>query len=287
MHWPPITRARWRADCTVFERRLYMKLSVITAVALLAAGPVAGTAFAGQATSATQAKPTDQELSSLIATKIANDKTLSTDAVKVTVEDGVVTLTGMVGKDADKARAEKLAHVPGVVRVENNLASREKATDKVKGTAGTVASGTKKGAEKTKDALSKTGENITDGWITSRIKAKFMANEATRASSINVDGGRAVDRDRDHRGAGFEREPADPRFRLAELARARAAALGVDEQHLPLVEEREGGLERLLVVVAAADREDAAVLVDVGEDGRAEDLRFGHEADLAAQVERR
>ena len=164
-----------------------MKLSVITAVALLAAGPVAGTAFAGQATSATQAKPTDQQLSSLIATKIANDKTLSTDAVKVTVEDGVVTLTGMVGKDADKARAEKLAHVPGVVRVENNLASREKATDKVKGTADTVASGTKKGAEKTKDALSKTGENITDGWITSRIKAKFMANEATRASSINVD----------------------------------------------------------------------------------------------------
>ena len=164
-----------------------MKLSVITAVALLAAGPVAGTAFAGQTSSATQAKPTDQELSSLIATKIANDKTLSTDAVKVTVEDGVVTLTGMVGKDADKARAEKLAHVPGVVRVENNLASREKATDKVKGTAGTVASGTKKGAEKTKDALSKTGENITDGWITSRIKAKFMANEATRASSINVD----------------------------------------------------------------------------------------------------
>ena len=50
-----------------------------------------------------------------------------------------------------------------------------------------MASGTKKGAEKTKDALSKTGENITDGWITSRIKAKFMANEATRASSINVD----------------------------------------------------------------------------------------------------
>jgi osmotically-inducible protein OsmY len=164
-----------------------MKLSVITAVALLAAGPVAGTAFAAQATSATQAKPTDQQLSSLIATKIANDKSLSTDAVKVTVEGGVVTLTGMVGKDADKARAEKLAHVPGVVRVENNLASREKATDKVKGTADTVASGTKKGAEKTKDVLSKTGENITDGWITSRIKAKFMADEVMRASSINVD----------------------------------------------------------------------------------------------------
>ena len=163
-----------------------MKLSVITAVALLSAGPVAGPAFA-QATSATQAKPTDQELDSLIATKIANDKTLTTDAIKVTVENGVVTLTGMVGKDADKGRAEKLAHVPGVVRVVNHLTSREKATDTVKGTAGTVASETKKGAEKTKDAVSKTGEVITDGWITSRIKSKFMADEVMRASSIDVD----------------------------------------------------------------------------------------------------
>jgi hyperosmotically inducible protein len=77
--------------------------------------------------------------------------------------------------------------VPGVVRVENNLASREKATDKAKGTAGTVADATKKGAAKTKDALSKTGENITDGWITSRIKTKFMADEVMRASAINVD----------------------------------------------------------------------------------------------------
>jgi hyperosmotically inducible protein len=32
-----------------------------------------------------------------------------------------------------------------------------------------------------------TGETITDGWITSRIKTKFMADEAMRASSINVD----------------------------------------------------------------------------------------------------
>jgi hyperosmotically inducible protein len=163
-----------------------MKLSVITAVAMLATGPMTSAAFA-QATSATQPRPTDQELSSLIATKIANDKSLSPDAIKVKVEDGVVTLTGMVAKDADKARAEAAARVPGVVRVENNLASREKATDKAKGTAGTVADATKKGAAKTKDALSKTGENITDGWITSRIKTKFMADEVMRASAINVD----------------------------------------------------------------------------------------------------
>jgi hyperosmotically inducible protein len=163
-----------------------MKLSVITAVAMLAAGPIAGTALARTASQAAT-KPTDQELSSLISTKIANDKSLSADAIKVNVEGGVVTLTGMVGKDADKARIEQMARVPGVVRVENKLASRQKATDKTKDAAGAVADGTKKAAGKTKRAISKSGEEITDGWISSRIKTDFMGEEALRASDIKVD----------------------------------------------------------------------------------------------------
>jgi hyperosmotically inducible protein len=152
-----------------------MKLSVITAVAMLAVGPLTGAAFA-QAGSATEAKQTDEQLASLITTKIANDKTLGADAVKVTVEGGVVTLSGMVAKDADKAKAASLARVPGVVRVDNKLSSREKATNKAK-----------QGAEKTKEAVSKTGEVITDGWISTRIKTKFMGDEALRASDIKVD----------------------------------------------------------------------------------------------------
>jgi osmotically-inducible protein OsmY len=163
-----------------------MKLSVITAVAMLAAVPAERGVFA-QAASATQARPSDQELSSVIATKIANDKSLSADAIKVTVEGGVVTLTGMVGTDAGKLKAEQLARVTGVERVDNKLVSRQKATDATKSAAGTVADTTKKGAQKTKEVLSKTGEVITDTWITSRVKAKFMGDEALRASAINVD----------------------------------------------------------------------------------------------------
>ena len=163
-----------------------MKLSVITITTILAAGLFSGRAVA-QSTSAAQAQPSDQDLSSLIATRIANDKSLSADAIKVKVEAGVVTLSGMVGKDADKASAEELARVPGVVRIDNKLTSREKATDKVKGTAETVADKSKKGAQKTKAAVSKTGEVITDGWISSRIKTKFMGEETLRASAIKVD----------------------------------------------------------------------------------------------------
>ena len=170
---------------------------------------VAGTTVTTQAAVQAQARPTDEQMTAEIATKIANHDTLKADAVKVTVKNGVVTLSGLVGKDADKATAERLARVDGVVRVENNLKSREKATNAVTGTAGTVADATKTGAEKTveatktaaektadatktaagktKDAVSKSGEKITDGWITSRIKTKFMADDTLQSSSINVD----------------------------------------------------------------------------------------------------
>jgi hyperosmotically inducible protein len=85
------------------------------------------------------------------------------------------------------SRVERLARVPGVSRVENKLTSREKATDKAKDSAGKVADKSKKGVDKAKQALSKTGEVITDAWIASRIKTKFMGDEALRASAISVD----------------------------------------------------------------------------------------------------
>jgi osmotically-inducible protein OsmY len=162
-----------------------MKLNVIFAVALLGVGPIS--AAATPASFATQAQPSDQDISNVIATKIASDKSLKPDAIKVTVEGGVVTLTGVVPKDADRGRVERLAQVAGVSRVDNKLTSREKATIKTKEAAGKVADASKKGVDKTKQALSKTGEVITDAWISSRIKTKFMTDEALRASAITVD----------------------------------------------------------------------------------------------------
>ena len=162
-----------------------MKLNAIFTVAVLAGGPISAALAA--APLAPQAQPSDQQISNVIATKIAGDKSLKPDAIKVTVEGGVVTLTGMVPKDADRGRVERLAHVAGVSRVDNKLTSREKATDKTKETADKVADASKKGVDKTKQALSKTGEVITDAWISSRIKTKFMGDEALRASAITVD----------------------------------------------------------------------------------------------------
>lgn len=161
-----------------------MKLSVILTVGMLVAVPVCGFA---QSAPTTQARPTDQELSNQIAKAIAKDPTLSADAIQVSVKAGVVTLNGMVGKDADRARAEQLARIPGVARVENNLTSREKPTAAAKGAASTIADASKKGAKATKDAISKTGEVITDEWIVTRIRTNVANDEALKGSDIKVE----------------------------------------------------------------------------------------------------
>src|SRR5205085_6459472 len=55
----------------------------------------------------------------------------------------------------------------------------EKAATKTKEVGG-------KAVDKTKEGLSKTGEVITDGWITTRVKSKFIDEDLLKGSDINV-----------------------------------------------------------------------------------------------------
>jgi osmotically-inducible protein OsmY len=169
-----------------------MKLSVFGLLAIVAAGPAAANTFAQTAATTTTAPSAhDKAISDRIAKRIAEEPGLKADAVKVKVENGVVTLSGMVANEADRARAERLAHVEGVTKVDNDLKTHDEAKSGVKGTAGTVADKTKEGAEKvgekTKEGLSKTGEVITDAWITGRISSKFVNEALLHDSHIDVD----------------------------------------------------------------------------------------------------
>lgn len=162
-----------------------MRMRVMIAVALLSGAPLANMALA-QVNPGSQGRPTDQQLSDTIAKSIANDPTLSADAIKVSVNGGVASLTGVVGKESDKAKAVELARITGIIRVENHLTSREKAGDKAKDAAGAVGDTSKKAARETKNAASKTGEAITDGWISTRIKGNFAGEQALKGSDIKV-----------------------------------------------------------------------------------------------------
>ena len=187
---------------------------VVAAAALFAAGQVPMHAATPQAPSATTRLP-DSTLGPRIEKRI-NDSSLKKYNIKVSVNDGVVTLTGTVPTEADRRKAADLAAITGVSRVDNQLIVDLNAT----GTAGKVEGKVDKGAEKTKSGvdkaidksadgistatqktkegagtaadktaqgLSKAGEAITDVWIKARVKSKFVDEDLLKGSDLTVD----------------------------------------------------------------------------------------------------
>ena len=183
-----------------------MKVAIgsLFVVAALVAVPVSTYAASAQTPAVT-----DKTIDDRVEARINADASLKKHSIVVTVDEGVVTLTGIVSTTAESDKAARLANVTGVTRVNNNLV----VTKEVKGTAGRAAEKTKdgveKGAEKTKDGLEKageatkdgaekvydkskevlsaTGEVITDSWITSRVHSKFVGEDLLKDSHINVD----------------------------------------------------------------------------------------------------
>jgi hyperosmotically inducible protein len=176
--------------------------SVVCAVAMIG--------FSAASVGATpQAPASDKQLDSRIEQRIHKDPSLKKHNIDISVDAGVVTLTGTVATEAESAKAKQLATVPGVKRVDNKIIVDLASAQATTGTAGTIKEKTKEGAEKTKEGaekvaektkegaskvadktkegLSKTGEVITDGWITTRVHSKFVGEDLLKDSDINVD----------------------------------------------------------------------------------------------------
>ena len=162
-----------------------ISLGIAFIAASFIAAPISTYAAARQTTAA---MPSDHALDERIEKRLEGSSLKKFD-VKVSVNDHVVTLTGMVATEAQRTRATQLATVPGVARVDNQLIVDSAAPKK--GTMGTIETKTKDGAEKvadkTKEGLSKTGEVITDGWITTRVHSKFVDEDLLKGSDITVD----------------------------------------------------------------------------------------------------
>src|SRR5436305_12268770 len=93
-----------------------------------------------------------------------------------------------------------------------------------------------------------------------------------------------VNRHRDDWGARLERQAPDSRTRgVANLTAAGTPALWVDDQHAAIPEDPQGGGDRLLVALSAADGKRAGVRQDELQRAAAEQLRLGHEPDAAPQ----
>jgi len=177
-------------------------MSFRTWVAALALGALT-VAPAASAQTSTAAKVDDSTIKSRVETRLKNDATLKGDNIVVSVDKGVVTLSGTVHSNAQKDRAKELAKVSGVTDVDSKLevestgpSTVDKAEAKTKDAAKATKDATKdagkatkdatvKGAEKTKDAAAKTGEKtkdavattgevINDAWITSKVSTDFV-----------------------------------------------------------------------------------------------------------------
>jgi len=120
-----------------------------------------------------QAPATDKTLEDRIDYHLETNATVRKYNLDVKVQNGVATLTGDVANAAQKAAAEKLAKIDGVTRVDNRI---EIDPDEDKTVADRVAKG-----------LSRTGETITDAWITTKVKWFFVGADDLKGSDINVD----------------------------------------------------------------------------------------------------
>ena len=65
---------------------------------------------------------TDESITTVVKSRLETDKVARHSAIDINVKSGVVTISGVVPADADKARIGRLvAHTSGVKSVENNL----------------------------------------------------------------------------------------------------------------------------------------------------------------------
>ena len=146
----------------------------ILTTSVLAAGLCVTMAAAANAQTATQ-RPTDDQINDRVEFRMDTSDIVRKYNVHTKVANGVVTLSGDVATTAQKAEAERLARgVDGVVRVQNDITIDPDEDKSV--------------SDRIKSGLNKTGEHITDAWITTKVKWYIAKDEGlSSAASIDVD----------------------------------------------------------------------------------------------------
>jgi len=120
--------------------------------------------------------------------------------------DRIVTLTGKVGSESEKVRAERLANLPGVTRVDNQIEVTDaKAKEKIEDRADASKEAIQRRADAEKERVDRAaeakkervdqkhegkttvGDDVTDSWITTKLKTQYTTEGAFKHASIHVD----------------------------------------------------------------------------------------------------
>jgi len=192
---------------------------MVVGALLFAAAPATARTIGPVAGNTARVAIDDGQLEDAIEKAWKADPKLSARKLDVSVDHGVATISGDVLNAAEKARAEKLAHVTGVTEVKSELkintdlrpvaekaadkakAGTEKAANKTAEGLGTAAEKTKEAAgtaadktgqavgtaaEKTKEAAGATAGAASDTWITTKVKSKIVGDKTLKGSDISV-----------------------------------------------------------------------------------------------------
>jgi len=159
----------------------------------------------------------DDAIQSQIESSLKKNSVLAPRDIDVDVDHGVVTLTGKVRDTSEKTRAEGLAHVQGVTRVDNRIeidpnvdaSKTDAAAEKTKSGLSKAVDATKKAAQKSKEAVEKgvakteegvgkgasktasavdkAGDKVSDASLTTSVKTKLSGDKLLTDSAIDVD----------------------------------------------------------------------------------------------------
>jgi osmotically-inducible protein OsmY len=125
-----------------------------------------------------QVKVSDDALRDRIERRLQTDADVRRYDIRVKVDHGDVTLRGTVATDEQKREAEALARLAGIDDLDNKI-DVDKDADQV------LANRASKG-------LRRSGEAVTDEWISAKVRWLFVGEPSLDGSKIDIDTKRRV-----------------------------------------------------------------------------------------------
>lgn len=158
-----------------------MKASLLASALALGLGTALSTAAADDSRKLGQVID-DATVTASVKTRLLDDERTQGFDINVTTKNGVVTLEGGADSLAAKAAAGEIAaSAKGVVAVDNQLVVAPRGTEARQDANTATASG------ELREGMSDAGDAMDDGWITSKVKSKLLADDQVEGMAINVD----------------------------------------------------------------------------------------------------
>lgn len=160
-----------RHTCSVASR--FLAAGVLICAVVSSASPARADAESGGQTI------DDATITAQIKTQLLADDVSRSSNIKVDTEQGQVTLSGTAPHEEAKFRAQEIAeNIGGVAAVANNLV--------VGNPTGNPHTATARTADAMRAGADSVGSVVEDTWITTKVKAKLLADERVEGFDVQV-----------------------------------------------------------------------------------------------------